>query len=287
VKTYRNEDHGFEIEIPEEWSPAPSAGLKVLSALSGSDHSPADKDSFQYGCYDEAFNFVIGPLVPVPTLIETERDFRQNARFRGFSNLEFGRITVDGRKHVWARYLVQDRWGPRWNKKYILVFDRTQYSLTATCNDPAWFGQREKNWDAIVASFRLLLPAADSIADTVESPPFGLSKKPEIPQDKKQPQVRKHDYQIIPTNRRTTTRQHGPSARLSFVAAVVFFVLGFLGLGMGWIRPESSTIILLLSLFPAFTLYAFGPAVGLTRRKSAWLAISFYVAHAAFVIWKS
>jgi tetratricopeptide (TPR) repeat protein len=143
MKTYRHDKLGFEIDIPEEWllAPIPDGG---------------PKDFFQFGCYNEAFNFEIGPLIPERLLEYTELEFRLYAQNNRFTDLEFGKVTVGGREHVWARYHIQDRWGNRWNKKYMLVFGGTEYTITATCNDLQWFAQREKDWDAIVRSFRLM-----------------------------------------------------------------------------------------------------------------------------------
>lgn len=142
MKTYQNEQLGFAIDIPEEWlrSPIPSEGLE---------------DVVQLGCYDEAFNFVVGPLLPERLLERTELEFRLYAQSQGYTDLEFGRITVGGKEHIWARYRIQDKMGTRWNKKYMIVFGVTEFTITATCNDPKWFAQREKDWDAIVKSFRL------------------------------------------------------------------------------------------------------------------------------------
>ena len=66
MKTYRNEKFSFEIELPDAWQPAPV---------------PKDfrDEMLQYGCPDEAINFEIRPLTPVPTFQQTERDFTQYA----------------------------------------------------------------------------------------------------------------------------------------------------------------------------------------------------------------
>jgi tetratricopeptide (TPR) repeat protein len=180
MKTIRNEKHGFEIDVPVEWVPAPSLPLKALGFLSAPKAAAgASKDSWQYGCVDEAFNFVIGPLFPVPPLEDTELEFTLYAQNREYTELEFGRITVGGKDHVWARYHIHDRLGKRWNKKYMLVFGVTEYSITATCNDPLWFARRERDWDAIVSSFRLLAPV-DDVAASVPGALAYQGKKREL-----------------------------------------------------------------------------------------------------------
>lgn len=153
MKTYRSEKSGFEIDLPKNWLPFP------IPPQGG-------KELIQYGSPDEAFNFEIGPLFPAPPLAVTEIAFRGFARNRGFSEPKFARMMVAGKEHVCAHYQINDNMGNRWNKKYMLVFGRTEYAITATCNDPQWFAKREKDWDAIVQTFRLLAPLDDAANGT-------------------------------------------------------------------------------------------------------------------------
>ena len=167
MKTYRNDRHGFEIDIPENWS-APD-NPEIVERVFGPIPLTDPHDSFQFGCLDEVFNFVINPMGREPSLEDTELEFTIYAQDHEFHDLEFGRITVGNRDHVWARYRIEDQMGTRWNKKYMIVFGGTEYSITGTCNDPQWFSSREQAWDAIITSFRLLVPIDVSDQDTARN----------------------------------------------------------------------------------------------------------------------
>ena len=161
MKTYRNDKHNFEIDVPENWSPPPAQAYEYMKMLNP---LPAgmQKDVIQYGCYDEAFNFEIGPLFPEPLLEDTEVEFKLFVRTRGFKDLHMGRIVVAGKEHVCASYCIDDEMGKRWNKKYMIVFGGVEYAITGTCQDPHWFVKREKDWDAIVQTFHPLEPYDDA-----------------------------------------------------------------------------------------------------------------------------
>lgn len=156
MKTYRDKKYNFEIDMPEEWRRASSLGLGIMEILSEPNPNEPQKYFFQYGCYNEAFNFEIGRLFPEPTVQETERQFTLYARMRRFTHLKFGGIMVNHKEHVWAKYYVQDRLGERWNKKYMIVFGETEYTITATCSEEAWVIRREGEWNSIIQSFRLI-----------------------------------------------------------------------------------------------------------------------------------
>ena len=135
AKTYRNEELGFEIDIPEDWSIPAGGGLDGIDCLP-----------------DEAIHFTISPQLPELLPDYIEREFMQYAQGKEYTKLEFGRISAGGKEHVWARYqegIVE------WTKKYMLAFGGVQYVITATGANLASFIRREKIWDAMVSSFRL------------------------------------------------------------------------------------------------------------------------------------
>ncbi len=179
MKTYRNEKHGFEIDMPEEWAPVPAAVFGFVGIFYGPIPKGANKNWIQYGCRDEAMNFEIGPLFQMPRLSDTEREFTLFAQSMGFKDLVFGRIMVGDKEHVCAHYYINDKMGKRWNKKYMIVFGGIEYAITGTCNDPDWFTRREKDWDAIVKTFHLLAPVAES-TDSTERAERDKNKRREI-----------------------------------------------------------------------------------------------------------
>jgi hypothetical protein len=100
MMNYRNDQLGYEIDIPEKWSPP----------RFGATHTPFG-ESIVFGCaYYEAFNLQIGPLNPERSLEQTEIEFRRYTQDKDYSSLEFGRIIVEGKEHIWARYNVGDRY---------------------------------------------------------------------------------------------------------------------------------------------------------------------------------
>jgi len=135
MKTYRNKEAGFEIDVPEEWS-LPTGGTQ---------------DDIR--CLpDEAIHFAIGPLLPEHLPDYIEREFTQYARDKGYTDLQFGRISAGGKEHVWARY--HEGHGV-WSKKFMLAFGGIAYVITTSGANPTTFAKREKVWDTMVTSFRL------------------------------------------------------------------------------------------------------------------------------------
>ena len=150
MKSYKNELCGFEINIPEEWK-VPTTTTPQL---------PFDK-SIVFDCgTNEAFNIQIGPLLPESTLDFTERSFSEYAQNNLYTNLEFGRVVVEGKKHVWARYYMGSN---RWTKKYLIVLGGAEYAITGTCFDFNLL-EREKVWDRVAASFRLSISNKQDIS---------------------------------------------------------------------------------------------------------------------------
>ena len=143
---YRNQEHGFQIDLPEMWR-----GPGVIGRLISGERNP----SLRCGP-GEAFNFEVGPLHPEPALSHTEREFSDNARSQGYSQLHFGRIRVEGKDHVWAKYRMPQG---LWTKKYMVVLDGVEYCMTASATNQQWFEQREPIWDRTVATFRRLRSA--------------------------------------------------------------------------------------------------------------------------------
>ena len=134
-KTFRHAEGGFELDVPEDWSLAAGG-------------SPDD-----IRCRpDEAIHFAVGPPLPGHLPDFVEREFTRFALGKGYENLEFGRISVGGKEHVWARY---HEGRGEWTKKYMLAFGGIQYVITTSGANRTTFAQREKVWDAMVSSFRL------------------------------------------------------------------------------------------------------------------------------------
>jgi len=140
MKTYRDERHGFEIDVPTEWLPPIQVAVEGL----------------KFNCnFNEAFNIQMGPMISETSLYDTESEFKRYAHAKGYTALELGRTTAQGKDHIWARYHMGNR---DWTKKYMIVFGETEYAITATCFDQQEFLEKERIWDEIVASFRLLTP---------------------------------------------------------------------------------------------------------------------------------
>jgi len=146
LKTYRNTQLGIEIDVPENWLIPSGEATKT----------PFGESIIFYCGTDENFNIEIGPSFS-EALDQIEREFRRYAQGRQYTALEFGKILVDNKDHLYARYRMGSE---DWAKKYMIVAGKTEYDMTANCFAQQTFAEREAVWDTIVKSFRLIAPIA-------------------------------------------------------------------------------------------------------------------------------
>jgi hypothetical protein len=153
IRTYRYEQAGFEIDLPADWSPydESSSLLESLGTKLYFGWTPHIDAAFRCG-ENETLNVVIEPMSPEPPPHLTQHMFNLAAPQMGYADCQFGRITVGGKPHTFVRYTLGRR---VWCKKYLLVLDGRGYAITASCDDPSLFTQREKVWDAIASSLRV------------------------------------------------------------------------------------------------------------------------------------
>ncbi len=152
LKTYCNEHHGFEIDVPENWTLSTKrAPFPVI--LLGFIRGVRPYADIQFECDSgETLNFMIERMpVELPPDIN-QLMFTLNAQDMEYTDLESGRITLGGKEHACARYCIG---GKVWSKKYMIVLGGVGYAITASCCDNVKFAEKEKRWDAVVASFRL------------------------------------------------------------------------------------------------------------------------------------
>jgi tetratricopeptide (TPR) repeat protein len=152
MKIYKNPHLRFSLEVPDTWAfpSGPHLNRPVGSSLIFSCDSA------------ERFNILVGPLIPEPPLQQTEQEFRRHAEAKGYTKLSLGRIVVGSRAHVWARYRMTSE---DITKKYLLVFEETEYAITATCFDEQIYAICEQAWDTAVASFQFLPQIESNAAD--------------------------------------------------------------------------------------------------------------------------
>jgi tetratricopeptide (TPR) repeat protein len=142
MKIYRNDRHGFEIEIPMDWflvvNPHPSLSFGETLLF--------------YCGQEEAFNIIVGILVPEWELPFTENHFHKYAEEKGYSVIQVANINVFGKDHFCASYI---QYNNVWTKKYMIVFNETEYDITASCFTNEAFIKNEKKWDDIVKTFKI------------------------------------------------------------------------------------------------------------------------------------
>jgi hypothetical protein len=152
LTTYRNEKHGFEINLGDEWSVYSGIVPLLPTILFTIENGwiPKTDIEFSTGLF-EYLNIVVEIMNPEPPAQFLERFFSEYAQQMNFTDCVYGRIVVRQKEHVWARYQMRNN---VWCKKFMIILNGVGYAITASCAGKAMFLQRERTWDDIAKSLR-------------------------------------------------------------------------------------------------------------------------------------
>jgi hypothetical protein len=138
VKTYRNDKWGFTIALPKGWR-EPSWLFRLFLRR----RQQREQPEF-YGPYHSKMKFSIGPIHPIPEVVEQQKNLERMAMNHGYRVIDFDVIRVGGKDHA---VMVFEASGIGEVKTYSLIFGSTEYLITAQ--------GRIHEADYIVKSFRV------------------------------------------------------------------------------------------------------------------------------------
>ncbi len=154
LKTYQDKKHGFAIDIPEDWIIHKEITPALAPIFFRLAHGWTPEVDVAFTCSpNEILNIVVETIPSEITPNFTEQLFRLYAQNMRFTNCEYGRIMIGNKVHTWSRYQVESK---IWSKKYMIVLGGKGYAITASCDSKELFLQKEKIWDTIATSLRLL-----------------------------------------------------------------------------------------------------------------------------------
>lgn len=136
---YKNRKWGFELDLPTGWG-EPGFFKHLFSFFRYAQQSTQPEF---YGPAGASLKLAIGPISPVPSLQEQQRNLERIAAKYGHEVIEIGEIDVGGKSHA---TMLCDIPGVGVVKNYSLIFQGKEYLVTA-----------QGNWnecDSIVKSFR-------------------------------------------------------------------------------------------------------------------------------------
>jgi hypothetical protein len=165
MSTYRNEECGFELDLPKGWS-ITTGFARIPFILSNVIQHANILEEFSLGSR-EYLNIVVESMLPEPPPDVTELLFTLQAQDMGYTDVDFDRITVGGRDHTCVRYTMNSK---ACLKKYLIVLNGHGYAITVSCRIKHKLPESEKTWDGIAASLRLLGPMDASIEAVNNAP---------------------------------------------------------------------------------------------------------------------
>lgn len=157
MKTYTDSEHGFKIDIPDDWV-VDNYKLPIIArALFRLIFRGPQKNAMAFvrGSNEmlETLNISVEKMSPDISPELTRYFFVEYARQSGYAITNFGRILLGETEHTCVRYQIAEN---VWSKKYMLVFHGMGYAITTCFRNIGFPFEKEREWDIIVNSFRLI-----------------------------------------------------------------------------------------------------------------------------------
>ena len=156
MKTYTDREHGFKIDLPDDWLVDEYKLPIIARLLFRLTYGGPQKNAMAFvrGSNEtlETLNISVEKMSPGISPEQTQRFFIGYAQQSGYTIANFGKIIVEGKEHTWVRYQIAEN---VWSKKYMIVLNDIGYAITTCFRNNGFPFDKEKEWDSIASSLRL------------------------------------------------------------------------------------------------------------------------------------